>query len=153
MTAAEVAAADVSRGRLRRLVEDEVLVPRGLCQVAWQPPAREVVAFSDARSESALEPISRVAFRDHGLPPPRLQVWVGRDEDQSRSERGRGFAGGGRVGHNRGPGDEARHNRGIPADGFYHSTDQEHEEAMVGEYPPGVDAGLEPDGNHTGAAR
>jgi len=39
--------------------------------------ARRVVAFCDVRSESALESISRVAFRDHGLPPPELQVWVG----------------------------------------------------------------------------
>jgi predicted transcriptional regulator of viral defense system len=39
--------------------------------------ARRVVAFSDGRSESVLESISRVAFRDHGLPPPDLQIWVG----------------------------------------------------------------------------
>lgn len=39
--------------------------------------ARRVVAFCDARSESALESIARVAFRDYGLPPPELQVWVG----------------------------------------------------------------------------
>jgi Protein of unknown function (DUF559) len=39
--------------------------------------ARRVVAFCDARSESVLESISRVAFRDQGLPPPELQVWVG----------------------------------------------------------------------------
>lgn len=41
--------------------------------------AREVVAFSDGRSESALESIGRVAFREHGLPPPSLQVEVGGD--------------------------------------------------------------------------
>jgi Protein of unknown function (DUF559) len=39
--------------------------------------ARQVVAFSDARSESVLESISRVAFHDQGLPPPVLQAWVG----------------------------------------------------------------------------
>jgi len=39
--------------------------------------ARRVVAFCDARSESVLESVSRVAFRDQGLPPPELQVWVG----------------------------------------------------------------------------
>jgi Protein of unknown function (DUF559) len=39
--------------------------------------ARRVMAFSDGRSESVLESISRVAFRDHGLPPPDLQIWVG----------------------------------------------------------------------------
>lgn len=41
--------------------------------------ARQVVAFADARSESVLESISRVAFRDQGLPPPDLQAWVGDD--------------------------------------------------------------------------
>lgn len=39
--------------------------------------ARQVVDFSDARSESVFESISRVAFRDARLPPPELQVWVG----------------------------------------------------------------------------
>jgi hypothetical protein len=42
--------------------------------------ARRVAAFADARSESVLESISRVAFHDHGLPAPDLQAWVG-DED------------------------------------------------------------------------
>jgi hypothetical protein len=42
--------------------------------------ARLVIEFSDALSESALESISRVAFRDHGLPAPELQVWVGGDQ-------------------------------------------------------------------------
>jgi very-short-patch-repair endonuclease len=39
--------------------------------------ARQVVAFGDARSESVLESVSRVALRDQGLPAPELQVWVG----------------------------------------------------------------------------
>ena len=39
--------------------------------------ARQVVAFCDAQSESVLESVARVAFRDQGLPPPELQVWVG----------------------------------------------------------------------------
>jgi predicted transcriptional regulator of viral defense system len=42
--------------------------------------ARRVVAFSDERSESALESISRVMFAEHGLPAPELQVWVGDHE-------------------------------------------------------------------------
>jgi len=41
--------------------------------------ARQVTAFSDARSESVLESLSRAAFRQAGLPPPDLQVWVGDD--------------------------------------------------------------------------
>jgi hypothetical protein len=43
--------------------------------------ARQVVEFSDGLSESALESISRVAFREQGIPPPELQVWVGGDDD------------------------------------------------------------------------
>jgi predicted transcriptional regulator of viral defense system len=39
--------------------------------------ARRVVAFCDARSESVLESVSRVALDAQGLPPPDLQVWVG----------------------------------------------------------------------------
>lgn len=39
--------------------------------------ARQVVTFSDGRSESAFESLSRVVFREQGLPPPDLQVWVG----------------------------------------------------------------------------
>ena len=41
--------------------------------------AREVTAFSDTRSESVLESLSRAAFHHAGLPPPDLQVWVGDD--------------------------------------------------------------------------
>jgi hypothetical protein len=43
--------------------------------------ARRVVAFADARAESVLESISRVAFDDLGLPSPDLQAWVG-DNDE-----------------------------------------------------------------------
>jgi tellurite resistance protein len=42
--------------------------------------ARQVAEFADGRAESALESISRLAFRDGGLPPPDLQVNVGSDE-------------------------------------------------------------------------
>jgi Protein of unknown function (DUF559) len=38
--------------------------------------ATEVVDFSHPGAESPLESISRVAFRDGGLPPPVLQAWV-----------------------------------------------------------------------------
>ncbi len=41
--------------------------------------AREVTAFSDARSESVLESLSRAVFHQAGLPPPDLQVWIGDD--------------------------------------------------------------------------
>jgi len=39
--------------------------------------AAEVVEFADNRAESPLESIARVLFRDAGLPPPDLQVWLG----------------------------------------------------------------------------
>jgi Protein of unknown function (DUF559) len=39
--------------------------------------AADVIAFADGRSESPLESIARVVFRDCGLPPPRLQALVG----------------------------------------------------------------------------
>lgn len=41
--------------------------------------AAEVVAFADPLAESPLESISRVAFRDCGLPPPQLQALIGAD--------------------------------------------------------------------------
>jgi hypothetical protein len=39
--------------------------------------AADVIDFADGRAESPLESIARVAFRDCGLPPPDLQVWLG----------------------------------------------------------------------------
>jgi hypothetical protein len=39
--------------------------------------AAEVVEFADGLAESPLESIARVEFRDCGLPPPELQVWLG----------------------------------------------------------------------------
>jgi hypothetical protein len=41
--------------------------------------AAEVVAFADALSESPLESIARVAFRDCNLPPPELQASMAAD--------------------------------------------------------------------------
>jgi hypothetical protein len=43
--------------------------------------AREVVAFSDERSESVFESLARVVFREQGIPPPELQAWVGGDDE------------------------------------------------------------------------
>jgi hypothetical protein len=39
--------------------------------------AADAVEFADKRAESPLESIARVVFRDCGLPPPDLQVWLG----------------------------------------------------------------------------
>jgi hypothetical protein len=66
-----------SKDDLRAVVADCAQWP-GICQ------AHQVVEFSDGRSESALESISRVAFRDHGIPAPELQVWVGGDGVEGR---------------------------------------------------------------------
>ena len=38
--------------------------------------ARQVVDFAHPQAESPFESISRVAFRDGGLPPPVLQAWI-----------------------------------------------------------------------------
>lgn len=64
----------VSKAELQSVITECVRWP-GICQ------AKLVVEFADGRSESALESVSRVAFRDQGLPPPELQVWVGGDDD------------------------------------------------------------------------
>ncbi len=60
-----------------RTTEDELIAVVAACS-RWPgvDRAREVVEFSDGRSESPLESISRVAFREGGLPPPDLQVSV-----------------------------------------------------------------------------
>ena len=42
--------------------------------------ARQVIDFSDALSESALESLSRVVFREQRIPPPELQEWVGAED-------------------------------------------------------------------------
>jgi hypothetical protein len=62
----------VSKDELRAVVADCARWP-GIRQASL------VVEFSDGLSESALESISRVAFRDHGIPAPELQVAVGGD--------------------------------------------------------------------------
>jgi hypothetical protein len=56
-------------GRLYRVVGDCRRWP-GIAK------ATEVVDFSHPGAESPLESISRVAFRDGGLPPPVLQAWI-----------------------------------------------------------------------------
>lgn len=64
--------------RQRKTSKDELSAVAATCS-RWPgiDRARQVVEFSDALSESPFESISRVAFRDGGLPPPELQVWVG----------------------------------------------------------------------------
>jgi hypothetical protein len=66
--------------RGKQVTKDELRAVAADC-ARW-PGIRQaylVVEFSDGRSESALESISRAAFRDHGIPAPELQVPVGGD--------------------------------------------------------------------------
>ena len=56
-------------GRLYRVLGDCARWP-GITK------ATQVVDFSHPLAESPLESISRVAFRDGGLPPPVLQAWI-----------------------------------------------------------------------------
>lgn len=74
---AAVVAAD-SALRKRLTTKDELRAVLGECP-RWPGTARarEVVEFADERAESPLESIARIAFRDCGLPPPDLQVWLG----------------------------------------------------------------------------
>jgi hypothetical protein len=46
--------------------------------------AADVIGFADPRSESPLESIARVVFRDCGLPPPKLQALIGTADDVAR---------------------------------------------------------------------
>jgi Transcriptional regulator, AbiEi antitoxin/Protein of unknown function (DUF559) len=64
--------------RLRRATKQELESVLASCR-RWPGVQRaaEVVAFADALAESPLESIARVAFRDCGLPPPRLQALLG----------------------------------------------------------------------------
>ncbi|HXZ66934.1 MAG TPA: DUF559 domain-containing protein [Streptosporangiaceae bacterium] len=46
--------------------------------------AADVIAFADSQSESPLESIARVVFRDQGLPPPKLQALIGTAAEVAR---------------------------------------------------------------------
>ncbi len=65
----------------KKMSESDILAVLASC-TRWPgiERARQVAEFSDGRSESPFESIARVAFRDGGLPPPELQVWVGGDD-------------------------------------------------------------------------
>ena len=81
---AGVVAAD-SALHQRLATKDDLLSVLGLC-ARWRGAlgAADVIAFADARSESPLESIARVVFRDGGLPPPKLQALLGTAEDVAR---------------------------------------------------------------------
>jgi very-short-patch-repair endonuclease len=69
--------------RMKLTTKDELRAVLATCR-QWPGSVRAaaVVEFADKLSESALESICRVAFRDLGLPPPRLQVRVGNELDE-----------------------------------------------------------------------
>jgi len=81
---AGVVAAD-SALHQRLATTDELLSVLDVCS-RWQGTAvaADVVAFADGRSESPFESIARVAFRDGGLPPPKLQALIGTAEEVAR---------------------------------------------------------------------
>ncbi len=64
--------------RLKLTTKDELRAVLASCR-QWPGVTRaaDVIEFADRLSESALESICRVAFRELGLPPPELQVRVG----------------------------------------------------------------------------
>ena len=68
--------------RMKLTTKDELRAVLAACR-QWPGIVRaaDVIEFADRLSESALESICRVAFRDLGLPPPQLQVRVGGDLD------------------------------------------------------------------------
>jgi very-short-patch-repair endonuclease len=55
----------------------ELAIVAGVCR-RWPgiQQARQVIEFSDARAESALESCARIAFAEAGLEPPELQVTI-----------------------------------------------------------------------------
>jgi very-short-patch-repair endonuclease len=69
--------------RLKLTTKEELGSVLATCR-QWPGSARaaQVIAFADRRSESALESVCRVAFRDLGLPPPQLQIRVGNEFDE-----------------------------------------------------------------------
>lgn len=72
---------------LRQVTKGELRQVLATCR-QWPGVTRaaEVVEFANGLSESALESIARVAFRDCGLPPPELQVWVDHERFVGRTD-------------------------------------------------------------------
>jgi hypothetical protein len=81
---AGVVAADSALHR-RLATKDELQSVLATCS-RWRGAATAagVIGFADGRSESPLESIARVVFRDCGLPPPQLQALIGTAQDVAR---------------------------------------------------------------------
>lgn len=69
--------------RMKLTSRDELRAVLATCR-RWPGVTRaaDVVEFADRLSESALESITRVAFRELALPPPQLQARVGNEYDE-----------------------------------------------------------------------
>jgi predicted transcriptional regulator of viral defense system len=63
----------------RKLVTKPELTAVLAASARWRGARRAaaVIDFADGRAESPLESLARIAFKDCGLPPPELQVWLG----------------------------------------------------------------------------
>ncbi len=69
----------------RLTTRDELRCVLAVCS-RWRGAAiaADVIGFADGRSESPLESIARVVFRDRGLPPPQLQALIGTADEVAR---------------------------------------------------------------------
>lgn len=88
-TAPFVAGVVVADSALRARKTSKAELRRVLAECRqWCGSARaaQVVEFGDGRSESVLESIARVVFKEGGLPPPDLQVWLGGDDVIGRAD-------------------------------------------------------------------
>ena len=81
---AGVVAADSALHQRLATKEDLLSVLESCLRWRGASVAAAVIAFADRRSESPLESIARVVFRDGGLPPPKLQALIGTAEDVAR---------------------------------------------------------------------
>jgi hypothetical protein len=81
---AGVVAADCALHHRLATVDDLQSVLADCCHWRGAAIAADVIDFADGRSESPLESIARVVFRDCGLPPPKLQALVGTADDVAR---------------------------------------------------------------------
>jgi hypothetical protein len=81
---AGVVATDSALHLRQATVEELQSVLAVCCRWRGAAKAADVLGFADWRSESPLESIVRVVFRDCGLPPPKLQALIGTADEVAR---------------------------------------------------------------------
>lgn len=81
---AAVVAADCALHHRLTTIDELRAVLAVCCRWRGAAKAADVIGFADGRSESPLESIARVVFRDCGLPPPELQALIGTADDVAR---------------------------------------------------------------------